>query len=415
MKFVKIIHNKEDNNSNVNIKYAIKTKSLFNYYTIIFLFSIMFIINIFLLKEYKKNVKILKEIINYKNTTDHSHKNFENDYPYNNKEFIGLYYPDIHYQKIKSKLKNYNIIESLILLIDQIEKKMIFLEKEINLTKIISFYTSRKLYLNEKHIAYDEKNITQLHEIINWIIIHKSNQLKGIASDKYLSCKYVELKLGKNLCEQRIAVYNRFEELNYNQLKKYGNIALKISNSCWKTVFISNNTTKEIFEKQLKNFKKLLYYDHGLLDMQFFHLYAKKRIIIEKQFLPLTDLYEFKFYIINGNIKFIYFEFILQNNKKEYMIYDDNYNFLFKYKTLTMNPINIISIFNKNILEQLKKYAIKLSEDFPNFIRVDLYVFHDKIYFSELTFASYFGYPMHEKEKFIRDAVMNFSRIDDYY
>ena len=88
------------------------------------------------------------------------------------------------------------------------EVKLIYLEKEINVTKLSSCYAARKIFLKENEIQYDQKNLTELHDIINWIIIHKSNQFKGIALDKYLACKYVKLKLGKNLCEQRIAVYN---------------------------------------------------------------------------------------------------------------------------------------------------------------------------------------------------------------
>ena len=78
-------------------------------------------------------------------------------------------------------------------------------------------------------------------------------------------------------------------------------------------------------------------------------------------------------------------------------------------------PINIISHFKKNTLDQLRNYAIKLSEDFPNFIRVDLYLFHDNIYFSELTFTSYNGLYMYRDEKFVHDCMKNFSRVDNYY
>jgi len=40
----------------------------------------------------------------------------------------------------------------------------------------------------------------------------------------------------------------------------------------------------------MKKIKNLMEYDHGLEDIQFFHLYPKKRIIVEKLFSPLTDL-----------------------------------------------------------------------------------------------------------------------------
>lgn len=95
-------------------------------------------------------------------------------------------------------------------------------------------------------IEYNEDHIDELHELVNWITIHQSNQLKGIASDKFLACKYVRSKLGRNLCHQRIGVYNSVEELNFEELYKLGDIVLKISNSCWKSYFFSNKKKRKI-------------------------------------------------------------------------------------------------------------------------------------------------------------------------
>ena len=414
MKFVKIFNNREYNTINdEKNKYILKFKRIINDNLIIILIINAIIIN-YLLIENKKNKKIIKDILDFKKSFLYKNTSRKNDYPNNDKDMVGLYYPDINYDKIKKDIQNLNIIESLIELINQIETKLIFLEKEINITKLASFYISRKYFLHERNITYDENNLKELHDIINWIIIHKSNQIKGIASDKYLACKYVQLKLGKNLCEHRIAVFDRFEDLKYEELSKYGDIALKISNSCWKTFFISNNTKIDAFQNKMKEFKKLFKSEHGLIEAQFFHLFARRRIIIEKQLIPTNDLYEFKFFIINKEVKFIYLLYFL-NNTMNIFIYDKNYNFIFKDKETKSEPFNLNTLFKKEILQQLKSYAIKLSEDFPNFIRVDLYLFHDKIYFSELTFASYNGLPMYRNEKFIKAAMENFSRIDDYY
>ena len=172
---------------------------------------------------------------------------------------------------------------------------------------------------------------------------------------------------------------------------------------------------KEKYEKELEKFKQnYLKADHGLKEAQFFHLYAKKRIIVEKQFNPVDDLYEFKFFILNKDIKLIYLMFYVKK-KVKILFYDTKYNFLFKDKVFNITPVNITSVFKKNTLEKLKEYAIKLSEDFPNFVRVDLYLFHDSIYFSELTFTSYNGLYMYKDEKFVHDCMNNFSRVDDYY
>ena len=419
MKLIKINDYKKEYNN--KYKCLTKFKETFIYYNnfnilILLLFIINILISIYLLIENKKNKNIIKELLFFKKSFEYKNNPLKNNYfPYDDKEMIGLYYPEINFDKIKEKLKNLNIIDSLIDLVNQLEIKLIYLEKEINMIKPISLYTSRKYFLKENNITYNEKNITELHEIINWIIIHKSNQLKGIASDKYLACKYTKLKLGKDLCQHRIAAYNSIEELSYKELSKYGNIVLKISNSCWNKVFISKDIKKKIFAKEMKKFKKSNEFEHGIIEIQPFHLYAKKRILVERQFIPLTDLYEFKLFIINNKIKFIHLKYNIDSKNKVYSIYDSHFNCLFKQKKIKGSPLNITSIFKKNILLNLKKFAIKLSEDFPNFIRVDLYIFQDKIYLSELTFASYRGLPMNREEKYVKDSIESFSRIDDYY
>ena len=411
MKVITLDENKEKRMifNKIKTKFWSKINSIINIHTIII---INIIINGYLLRDNIRHNIIIKDILVFKNKIELKNNTFKNEYPGNDKELIGLYYPEINYEKIKEKLKQFNIIGSIIDLINQLENKLIFLEKEINLTKIVSFYNSRTTFLKENNIKYDERNLGELHEIVNWIIIHKSNQLKGIASDKYLACKYVKLKIGTNLCEQRIAVYDRFEQINITEYIKNDSIALKISNSCWKTVFIDYNSSIEVINEKMNIFKKLLESDHGLSEQQFFHLYAKKRIIIERQFIPRTDLYEFKYLIVNKNIKFIYFYYI--TTQQNFFIYDKNYNFLFKEKINKDPPLNLKAIFKNETLKQMEDYAIELSKDFPYFIRVDLYCFHEKIYLSELTYASINGIPLHRNETFVKEAAKGFSFIDYY-
>lgn len=320
---------------------------------------------------------------------------------------IGLKYPMILYDQLKIGLIQKNITFTLIEFLRQLEIKLFYLEKEINVTKLNTFYNIRTLYLKERNIKYDDSNITELHNIISWLVIHKSTQLKGIASDKYLACKYVKLKLGVNLCEHRIGVYNNVNEINFNELIKIGNIVLKISNGCHDLVYIYKDITKDI--NAIKS--KVTYYfnrEYNLIIPEFFHFYSKKRIIVEKIFIPFKDLYEFKFFMVNRNISFIKLTVSLKNK-----IYDIYYDKNFDILQFTNNDkFDIFSIFEKKLLSDLSEYAYKLSEDFPNFIRVDLYIFHNKIYLSELTFDSYSGTPLYRNKKFVKDAGKNWKRID---
>ena len=363
--------------------------------------------------EIKEQIEKIKSIIfnnKLKNNLD-KEQNISNDknniiYPKIDKDLIGIKYPEIMFDDIKSKIINKKLISSLIEFLEQLEVKLIYLEKEINVTKLYSFYTSRTLYLKKKGVYYNDSDVNELHNIISWLVIHKSTQLKGIASDKYLACKYVKIKLGLNLCEHRIAVYNNVEEIKFDEIIILGDVILKVSNGCHDNVFIFKNKKNDIeFIKQ--KIKNAFSRDYGLVIPEFFHLYSKKRIILEKIFYPLTDLYEFKFYIVNRKIEIIYIRVIV-NNIVFVHYYDSKFNYLEGSKDNSFN----ISIFDKKILEQLKDYAYKLSEDFPNFIRVDLYLFHNKIFLSELTFDSHEGLPFMNNFEIIRNAGKNWKRID---
>lgn len=96
-----------------------------------------------------------------------------------------------------------------------------------------------------------------------------------------------------------------------------------------------------------------------------------------------------------------------RNGKFCFLFYDSNFNLLLEDKNckLDINKIN-----KNNILNELKNYAIKLSEDFPNFIRVDLYLFKNKIYLSELTFDPQDGKPFKNSLEIIKEAAKNWKR-----
>ena len=322
------------------------------------------------------------------------------------KDMIGLKYPEIFFDDIKEKIINNNLKSGLIKFLEELEIKLIYLEKEINATKVNAFYTARTLLLKERNIEYDDSNITELHHIVSWLIIHRSTQLKGIVSDKYLACKYVKMKLGIDLCPQRIGVYNSVDEIDFKKLIKLGNVILKISNGNHDSTYIFKNFKYDINILK-KKVEYSFYRNFPLIDKVFTHYYSKKRIVLEKMFIPISDLYEFKYVILNNDIKVIYVR-LMYKKKLQILYFDSNYNLL------SNKNKNIINIFNfkKNILDKLKFYALKLSEDFPNFIRIDLYLFHDEIYLSELTFDHREGRPFLRDNKIIKEAGKNWKRID---
>ena len=366
----------------------------------------------------EKEIKILKDKIlkleliikddnSFKNNSLLENKNLENLINSDiDKDMVGLQYPEINYLKIKEELKQGHFLTCLFNFIQQLEVKLIYMEKEINVTKLFSFYTSRTLYLKKKGVKYDDSNIIKFHQMLSWLVIHQSTQLQGIASDKYLSCKYVEIKLGENLCSHKIAVYDSIEEIDFENITKIGNIVIKVTNGYKDNIFIREKTPN--IDKIKQDLQFHFNRDFSMTKSEFFHFYSKKRIVIEKIFVPLSDLYEFKFNLINRDIKIISI-LALINGEIKFFHYNPDFSPIFKKQSKKFN----ISIFDKEILEKLKNYAIKLSEDFPNHIRVDLYLFHNKIYLSELTFDHMNGTPdkTYDDNKLVKEAVKNWKRF----
>lgn len=396
MKAIKISKYKKHKNFNKNYIFWLYKIILQKSHSI--LISINFMLTIYLLIKNKRADNLVQKLVlSKKNIPEKS---------VIDKDMIGLTYPEIQYNKIKKDYNDGKILSSINEFLTQLETKLIFLEKEINVTKVNSFYTTRNLFLKRKNVEYDDAKISQFHEIVSWLVIHKSTQLKGIASDKYLGCKYVEIKLGKKMCQQRIAAYNSVEEIDFNKLvNTEEDLIVKISNGCHDSVHISPKNSKQNIEKIKESITFFFNRDYSFVVPEFFHLYSKKRIVVEKKFTPFSDLYEFKFMILNHEIKMVYICFS-RNNRYSETYFDENYN------PLKSNHDLDISIFKKSILDELKTLAIKLSEDFPNFIRVDLYLFHDTIYLSELTFDSHSGIPVFTDIKHFNDGVKKWKRID---
>lgn len=434
MKNVNIQYDNEEKENYLNEKKSnnlfLSLKLNFKIYYIYFLINILALF--YLIIENFSNKKEIKELkkktfhykdklidksmrisnLNTNNTSNEGqcldilNENFTTNYNID-KDMIGLKYPEIMFDQIKTNLINNKLKSSLIQFLVELEIKLIFLEKEINATKINSFYTARTLLLKERNIQYDDSNITELHSIVSWLVIHRSTQLKGIVSDKYLACRYSKMKLGIDLCPQRIGVYDSVDEIDFKKLIKKGNVILKISNGNHDNTYIYNNTKYD--PRKLKKIVEKSYYrNFPLIDKVFSHCYSKKRIILEKMFIPKSDLYEFKIIVLNNEIKVIYLRFTYEK-KLRFLYYDANYKLLPEKKNA---KFDIISFFKKDTLDKIKYYALKLSEDFPNFIRIDLYVFHQKIYLSELTFDHREGKPFLRNNKIIKEAAANWKRID---
>ena len=98
MKLIKINYNNEDNNINYN-KYLEKIKYVLNNNVIALLLILNILLNIYLIISNKKKAKLIKGILDLNNTFYYKNNInvSKNDFPNNDKEMIGLYYPEINF------------------------------------------------------------------------------------------------------------------------------------------------------------------------------------------------------------------------------------------------------------------------------------------------------------------------------
>lgn len=80
---------------------------------------------------------------------------------------------------------------------------------EIYLKMIYRIRTGKKLNLN-KPVTFNEK--------IQWLKLHSDNARKAVMVDKYLVRKYIADKIGEEYLIPLLAVYDRAEEIDVDQL-----------------------------------------------------------------------------------------------------------------------------------------------------------------------------------------------------
>ncbi len=221
-------------------------------------------------------------------------------------------------------------------------------------------------------------------EKIQWLKLYNRNPLFTQMVDKYSVKAYVAERIGKKYVIPNLGVWDKFSEIDFNTLPE--KFVLKTTHgggSCGVVVCSDRNkfdrkTAEKKIRKSLSqdiywNFREWPYRD------------VPKRIIAE-QYIESgnSDLTDYKVFCFNGEPKFIQ---VIQNRSIRETI--DFFDTVWKHQEfvgLTPNVRNSEkSIPRPARLNEMLEIAATLSYGIP-FLRVDLYVVNDNIYFGELTF-----------------------------
>lgn len=237
------------------------------------------------------------------------------------------------------------------------------------------------------------KNPRTFNEKLQWLKLNDRKPIYTTMADKYLVREYIENKIGAEYLVPMIGIYNKVNEIPFNDLPE--KFVLKCTHDSGSVVLCKNKNDIDV-EAVKKKLKKRLKKNSFWWAREWPYKNIKPRIICEEylsdgenDFLPV-----YKFFCFNGEPKFIQ---QIQNDKQENETVD--------YFDVEWNRVNMMQRFPNSeiplekpaLLNEMLEIAKKLSQNVP-FLRVDLYVINNRIYFSEHTFYSDAGYSIFEPE-----------------
>lgn len=227
----------------------------------------------------------------------------------------------------------------------------------------------------------DLNNPETFNEKLQWLKLNDRNPQYINMVDKYEVKKYVANSIGEEYIIPTIGVWERFEDIDFNQLPNQ--FVLKCTHDSGGLSICKDKkefSIKEAKKKLSKSLKRNFYY----FGREWPYKNVKPRIIAEKYMVDESgiELKDYKIFCFNGKAKFILVDFGRFSNHYR-NIYDLDWNLLDLQIKFPSDNNNKIPKPKK--LDEMINIAEKLSKDIPH-LRVDLYSINEKIYFGELTF-----------------------------
>lgn len=242
------------------------------------------------------------------------------------------------------------------------------------------------IYKRERGKKPDFKNPKDLSERI-LAKTHTDEYLKYVDyADKVKVRDYIKSKGLEDILLEYYGSWKKAEDIDFASLPE--KFALKPNNGCGGHVFCKDISTLDIkaAQKRLNDALKL-----KKIGFAFEPHYSRiePRIYCEQLIDTGSEEWpvDYKFTCINGKVEDI-FVAVERRTKTKYITYDKDWNILpytresYLPKTLPPKPKH---------LDRMIEIAEILSADF-DIVRVDLYEWNDKVYFSELTFTPWGGF-----------------------
>ncbi len=289
-----------------------------------------------------------------------------------------------HHLRVQHNYKNEKITSFIKILGFEIKVKEIKTSNENCLKHWYKEKTGKNLNLN---------NPQTFNEKIQWLKLYDSTPIKSKLSDKYLVKDFIKEQIGEEYIIKTLGVWNKFDEINFDLLPNQ--FVLKCNHGSGYNIIVKDKTKlnqKTAKRKITKWLKEDFAYKCGY-EMHYSNI--ERKIIAEEYLSEIeNNLFDYRFFCINGKVKQIWLDIKSGTKEHQRKIYNRAWEELNIVVTWPKLEDNIPKPTN---LDKMIELSEKLSKDF-SLVRVDFYNINNKIYFGEMTFTSMSGIGKFEPE-----------------
>lgn len=218
-------------------------------------------------------------------------------------------------------------------------------------------------------------NPKRFNEKIHWLKLNPCIKEGEILADKYKVREFIKKNIGETYLVPLIGVWNNAEDIDFSKLPN--KFALKANHGSGMNI-ICQDKNKLNWDKAKKKVKFWLKNSQYCISREWQYKNTSRKIICE-EFLEY-DITDYKFFCFNGQPLYIQVDIDrFENHTRAF--FTTNWE-LAPFTTLYKYPNKDIS--RPKELEEMLYVAKTLAKDY-NFVRIDLYIHHNKVYFGEIT------------------------------
>lgn len=249
--------------------------------------------------------------------------------------------------------------------------------------------TGRKLNLKNP-VTFEDKQ--------QWLKLNDRHEEYTELADKYLVRNIVKQKLGKDYSFPVLGVWDKYSDIDFDTLPDQFVLKCNHDSGSTKVIEDKNAITPEEKKQMKKFFERRLRKNFFYAGREYPYKNIKHKIMAEKYMSDAVQedsgLIDYKFFCFHGVPKIV----LIVSNRGKGTCYD--------FFDMDLNRISLTYgehknenlVIDREKFNEMKELSVKLSEGIK-FVRMDLFMVNNQIYFGEYTFFDGGGFQWYEPEE----------------